>query len=66
MPDCTLVTAFYPIRSKFPSDTYMIWAKTFLSLDAPIVLFTTPELEDTFRKMREGRPIVIITSPFED
>jgi hypothetical protein len=63
----TLVTAFYPINSKFPSNQYLAWATQFLTLDCPIVLFTTPELAPTFRAMRlEGKPLQIYEVPFSE
>ena len=63
---CTLVTAFYPIKSKAPLERYLEWATYFMSLDASIVLFTTPDLEQTFRTMRGHKPIYIITKSFND
>jgi hypothetical protein len=66
MVSCTLVTAFYPIRSKFPKDVYIQWAHNFLQLSCPIVLFTTVEMEPLFRQMRGDRPIHIIVATFDD
>ena len=63
---CTLVTAFYPIKSKFPTTTYIAWAKTFLQLDSLIVLFTTSECAPVFQELRMSKPIHIIISPFEE
>ena len=62
---CTIVTAFYPIKSKFPTATYLDWCKTFLQLEAPIVLFTDASLAQTFMDLRGNRPIRILTAPFE-
>jgi hypothetical protein len=62
---CTIVTAFYPIRSKFSKDTYLNWCKTFLQLESPIVLFTEESLVQTFIEIRGNKPIHIITTPFE-
>ena len=65
MASCTLVTAFYPIRSKFPTQQYLEWARHFLSLEAPIVLFTEEHLIPTFEAMRAShQPLRIITQPF--
>jgi hypothetical protein len=61
---CTLVTAFYPIRSKFPTQQYLEWSRNYLSLEAPIVLFTEEHLVSTFQEMRGSRPIHIIVLPF--
>ena len=66
MPQCTLVTAFYPIQSKFPKDAYLDWANYYMSIQNPIVLFTTAELEPVFQNMRQKRPIHIIVLPFEE
>jgi hypothetical protein len=63
----TLVTAFYPIKSKFPTDQYMKWATNFMKLQAPIVMFTTPELVKVFKQLRNDTgPLYIIAKPFEE
>ena len=62
---CTLVTAYYPIRSKFSTERYMNWASTFLRIDAPIILFTDESMVDAIRHRRGERPIHIIVLPFE-
>ena len=64
---CTLVTAFYPIRSKFPAQQYLDWARNFLSLESSIVLFTEEHLVATFQALRPSNlPFHIITLPFSD
>lgn len=64
---CTLVTAFYPIRSKFPAQQYLDWARNFLSLETPIVLFTEEYLVETFQSLRPSNlPLHIITLPFQE
>lgn len=63
---CTLVTAYYPIKSKFSMDHYLEWGKTFLKLEAPIVLFTEEELVPQILSMRENRPIKICIIPFTE
>jgi hypothetical protein len=63
---CTIVTAFYPIKSKFPLTQYVQWATQFLQLKAPIVLFTTPGLVYLFKAIRGDRPIQIIEMPFAE
>lgn len=64
---CTLVTAFYPIRSKFPSQQYMEWARNYFSVHAPIVLFTEAHLVPVFQGMRPpGRPLHIFVLPFSE
>jgi glycosyltransferase involved in cell wall biosynthesis len=61
---CTIVTAYYPIKSKFSIDRYMDWASTFLQLKSPIVLFTEESMVNKIREKRGDRPIHIITTPF--
>jgi len=62
---CTLVTAYYPITSKFSMDRYINWASTFLRIKTPIVLFTDKSMENIFRQMRGSLPIHIAVVPFE-
>ena len=42
---CTLVTAYYSIKSKFNHERYLNWGKQLLSLSSPIILFTEESLE---------------------
>ena len=64
---CTLVTAFYPIRSKFPAQQYLDWARNFLSLETSVILFTEEHLAETFQALRPSNlPLHIITSPFQE
>lgn len=65
MATCTLVTAYYNVRSKRPPKYYMEWAKNFLTLPCPIVLFTSPDLVPIFKGLRGGLPIYIFSRPFE-
>lgn len=61
----TVVSAFYPIRSKFPPTQYLEWAKKFLKLESPIVLFTEPGLGQTFQTLRtNNHPLYIVEKPF--
>jgi hypothetical protein len=63
----TLVTAYYPIRSKFPPQQYMEWAARFMKLRAPIVLFTDPKYVEVFEAMRRSiGPLTVIGLPFEE
>jgi hypothetical protein len=65
--DCTLVTAYYPIKSKFPSNQYLKWATQFMQLKSPIVLFTPVELTPIFQSMRpHGLPMQVYNIPFTD
>ena len=63
---CTVVTAYYPIRSKFSMDRYMEWASTFLRMKSPIVLFTEERMVESIRQRRGNLPIYIITIPFHE
>ncbi len=63
---CTLVTAFYPVKSKRGIDKYIEWGQNLLKLNCNIVLYTIPELVLIFKKMRGNKPITIIDIPFED
>ena len=63
----TLITAYYNINSKQPTDFYLKNANNFLStVETPIVLFTSSEYVKTFKEMRKNFPIIIIERPFED
>lgn len=63
----TVVTAFFPIRSKFPSETYMGWASRFMRMSAPVVLYTPPHLVDIFRQLRSDHgPLTIIPMELEE
>jgi len=66
MTGCTLVSAFFPIRSKFPPEHYLHWGETFLSLEASLVLFTTPELAPLFKEKRGSKPTLIVSMEFEE
>lgn len=63
---CTVVTAFYPIKSKFSKNQYLEWGKTFMKLKSPIVLFTESNLIKDLKELREDRPIKFVEIPFEE
>lgn len=63
---CTIVTAYYEIKSKFNRVQYMSWAATFLLLESPIVLFAEEYMVPIITQLRQNRPIHIITMPFEE
>jgi hypothetical protein len=62
----TVVTCYYPTRCRRPSQTYMDWAREFMKISAPVVLFTTKELAVIFESYRSDRPIRIISRPLEE
>lgn len=63
---CTVVTAYYPIKSKFSKERYLEWGKTFMKLESPVVLFTEEHLVSELQELRENRPIRFVTLPFEE
>ena len=63
---CTLVTAYYEIKSKFNREQYMSWARTYLSLKSQIVLFTEEYMVSTIKELRGDKPIHIIILPFQE
>jgi hypothetical protein len=63
---CTIVTAYYPIKSKFSKERYLEWGKTFMKLESPIILFTEEYLISELKQLRESRPIEFIPLPFEE
>jgi len=62
---CTLVTAYYEIKSKFNKEQYLLWAEQFLQLKAPIVCFTEENTAEIIKQLRRDLPIHIIVLPFE-
>ena len=63
---CTVVTAIYPIKSKFSILKYLEWGNTFLKLESPIVLFTEENLVEDIKRLRGNKPIQIIVIPFDE
>ena len=63
---CTVVTAYYSIKSKFSKDRYIEWGKIFMKLESPIVLFTEENLIPELKILRENRPITFVPIPFEE
>ncbi len=64
--DCTVVTAFYSIPSKFNVAKYLEWSQYFLQINAPILLFTEEALAPMFEALRPAdKPMHIITQPFD-
>lgn len=63
---CTIVTAYYCIKSKFNKSKYLEWGKTFMKLESPIVIFTEEYLIPELKKLREDRPIKFVSIPFDE
>jgi hypothetical protein len=63
---CTLVTAYFNVSSRRNTSAYIEWAENLLKLEAPIVLFTTSNYYEQFKRMRGTLPIKIHTVDFND
>jgi hypothetical protein len=50
----TVVTAFFPLKSKHSLERYNEWFTNFLSLQDPMVIFTTPDMLAKFKKLRQA------------
>jgi len=50
--DVTVVSAYYPIKSKYPIENYLTWMEVWRELPCNLVFFTTPELVSTFTGLR--------------
>ena len=48
----TIVTAYFQIKSKHPTDDYNKWIKNFLSIKDPMVIITTASLQGFMIKNR--------------
>lgn len=65
--DITVVTCYFNIKSKFPSQTYKTWMKNFLEIPMNLVVFTDMEssgMINYFRKHHVNTKIII--SKLED
>lgn len=64
----TLVTAYYPVPSKFPPAQYLEWIRFFMTLEcANIVLFTSAAMAPVITALRtSGPPLHVIITEFED
>jgi hypothetical protein len=64
----TLVTAFYPVPSKFPTSKYLEWIRIFMTLEhANIVLYTSAAMAQTITALRTTYPpLHVIIMEFED
>lgn len=49
----TLVTSFFPMNSKYGRDNLEEWLERLLSIDDPMVIFTSPETVTTLAQMRQ-------------
>jgi hypothetical protein len=63
--DATIVTAYFEFPSKHSSEEYTTWMKNMLSLQDPMVIFTSADKEESIYQMRThavNRTLVIVTS----
>jgi len=51
--ESTMVTAYFQIRSKYQKETYLDWMSTMLSVQDPMIIFTTIEWIDSIRELRK-------------
>ena len=62
----TIVTAYYRIPSKHRHKEYLAWMVNFLSLRDCMVIFCSPEMQDTLRALRPpAYPTLIIPRPIK-
>jgi hypothetical protein len=60
----TVVTAFYPLKSKHGINKYLEWINLFCHMQCSLVVFTDEQCAPVFQKMRKGLPTRIIVKPF--
>jgi hypothetical protein len=61
--DATIVTAYFEFPSKHSSSDYVEWMQNMLSLQDPMIIFTTKDKEEMMYRMREhaiNRTLVIV------
>lgn len=54
MNNVTVVSAYYEIKSKFPTTQYWEWIKNFCEIPFNVVIYTSPNLVDKFLEMRSN------------
>jgi len=62
--DTTVVTAFYPLKSKHPFDKYLEWIQYFGLIQCSLVIYTDEQMVPFFEKLRRGLPTIIVVKPF--
>lgn len=55
----TVVTAYYEIPSKFPSEKYWGWIKNFCRINSNLVIFTSSNLIEKFAEMRHEKTLIV-------
>ena len=62
--ETTVVTAFYPLRSKHSIEKYVEWMTNFCQIQCSLIVFTDEATAPLFEKLRKGLPTKIIVKPF--
>jgi hypothetical protein len=64
----TVVSAYYPIPSKFKPDKYLEWIMAFWpKISCPLIFFTDPAIAPKFEELLRGRgPTAVIGLPFHE
>jgi len=60
----TVVTAFYPLKSKHGIEKYIEWINNFCNIQCSLVVFTDEQFAPIFQTLRRGLPTKIIVKPF--
>ena len=63
--DTTVVTAFYPMKSKYTVEKYMEWIELFCKIPCFLIIFTDKDTEEVLQKIRNGLPTTIIVRDFD-
>jgi len=66
IPNTTLITAYFPIKSKHSHSQYIDWMRHLCSVFDPLVIITTPNMTSWFRKCRQERPTVFLKITLEE
>jgi hypothetical protein len=61
----TVVTAFYPLKSKHSIEKYMEWIHNFCKIQCSLVVFTDEATAPLFKKLRRGLPTRVIEKLFD-
>lgn len=64
--DVTVVSAYYPMKSKHTIQEYIVWMQVWNELPCNLVFFTPPELVEDFKELRGNHPTKIIGMPFNE
>lgn len=60
-----VVTAYYEIKSKFPTVQYWKWIENFCNVPFKVVIFTSPNLVHKFKDLRKNLSDKTIIAPLE-